>query len=91
MDLYVVSPVGAVSPTTSDPQRDPRRRAETMALMRAMKTLNDSGAFGPTSELTFTFDPVTHKPHPQVVDLRTHEVLLQLALEAVIRMASQLE
>ena len=90
MELYAIRPGGPVTPT-ADVQINPQQRAERTALVQAAKTLNDIQAFGPSSEVTFSLDRVTHKPLLQIVDRQTREVLSQLPPEYLLRMAAQLK
>ena len=90
MELYAISPVGIITPTV-DVQVNPQQRAERTALVQATKAVNDLQSFGPTSEVTFSLDRVTHKPLLQIVDRQTREVISQLPPEYLLRMAAQLK
>lgn len=58
-------------------------------LIQAVKALNAAELFGQNSELTFVFDRQTHKALVRVVDKKTREVLMQVPLENVLRMAQE--
>ena len=90
MELYAIRPVGPITPT-ADAQLTPQQRTERTALVQAKKAVNEVQAFGPTSEVTFSLDRVTHKPVLQIVDRQTREVLSQLPPEYLLRVAAQLK
>ena len=90
MELYAIRPVGPITPT-ADAQLTPQLRAERTALVQATKAVNEVRAFGPTSEVTFSLDRVTHKPLLQIVDRQTGEVISQLPPEYLLRIAAQLK
>jgi len=74
-------------------QRAPIQRAEATQrreLISAAKSINSSGLFG-QNQLVFMVDPQTKRPVIRVEDRDTHEVLLQLPPEYVLRLAKDLQ
>ena len=63
--------------------------AQRRELMQATKTVNASKMLG-QNELVFMVDRATHRPIIRVEDPDTHEVLLQLPPEYVLRLAQEL-
>ncbi len=90
MELHAIRPVGPRTPT-ADAQLTPQQRAERTVLVQATKAANELQAFGPTSEVTFRLDRVTHKAVLQIVDRQTREVISQLPPEYLLRIAAQLK
>jgi len=87
MDISSISPNGY-----SIPQPEPAPRAEAAQrrqLIQAARSINTSGMFG-HNQLVFVVDPQTHRPIIKVEDRETHEVLLQLPPEYVLRLAQEL-
>lgn len=62
---------------------------EQRQLIRAVKALNASDLFGQNSELTFVFDRQTQRALVRVIDKHTHEIVMQIPPEYVIRMAEE--
>jgi len=74
------------------PQASPVAVAEAgqrRDLLQAARLVNDSGILG-HNQLVFLIDRATHLPVIRVVDRVTHEVVLQLPAENVLRMAEDL-
>ncbi len=87
MDLSDVSSVGfvgnlAVPLGASADQQAAKRRQ----LLQAIKTVNESGQLG-RNQIVFMVDSQTHRPIIQVEDRETHEVVLQIPPEYVLRLA----
>ena len=89
MDISAIGSVAHVTRTV-DAQLNPQQRAERVALVQAVKVVNDAQSFGPTSEVTFSLDRGTNKPIMRIIDRETHEVIAQLPPEYLLRMAAQL-
>ncbi|MEX2261285.1 MAG: flagellar protein FlaG [Bryobacteraceae bacterium] len=64
---------------------------ETRALHRAVRELNESGAYGAKNELVFVIDRATRRPLLRVVNRETREVIVQLPPEQVLRLADDLK
>ena len=88
MEISAIRPVGQVTPS-AEVQLNPEQRAERVALVQAAKVVNAAQSFGPTSEVTFSLDPATSKPIMRIIDRETHEVIVQLPPEYLLRMAAQ--
>ncbi len=87
MDVSDVSSVGfaghlAVPSGASAAQQAAERRQ----LFQAVKTVNESGQLG-RNQLVFMVDSQTHRPIIRVEDRETHEVVLQIPPEYVLRLA----
>ncbi len=46
---------------------------------------------GAENELTFVMDPRSHRAIMQVIDRKTHEIVMQLPPEYVVRMAEEID
>ena len=66
------------------------QKAEQQELVRAGRAVNASGLMGADQELTFSMDREARKMVVRVIDRKTHEVLLQIPGEQVLRMAERL-
>ncbi len=58
-------------------------------LIQAARSINDSGLLG-RNQLVFLLDRATHRPVIRIEDTETHEVVLQLPPEYVLRLAQDL-
>ena len=59
-------------------------------LIQAAKSVNESGLLG-HNQLVFLVDRATHRPIIRVEDRETHEVVLQLPPEYVLRLAEDVK
>ena len=87
-----ISPIRV--PTISDygspvQQNQPQTNTQDRELIKAVKALNSTDLFGHESELTFVFDRETHRALVRVVNKQTHEIMMQIPPEYVIRMAEE--
>lgn len=94
MDIGRVQPVGTGFGQTGVNQITDQSGANETAgsqrqLIQAVKAVNGAELFGHDSELTFVFDRQSHKVLVRVVNKNTHEVIMQIPAENVLRMASQ--
>jgi len=87
MDVSSINPGGLSMPqsqTVSVGQAAQRRE-----LIQAAKSVNESGILG-RNQLVFLVDSQTHRPIIRVEDRETHEIVLQLPPEYVLRLAQDL-
>jgi uncharacterized FlaG/YvyC family protein len=63
--------------------------AQRRALMQAARSVNDSGQLG-HNQVVFSIDRATHRPIIRIEDRETHEVVLQVPPEYVLRLAQDL-
>jgi flagellar protein FlaG len=68
----------------------PEEAAQRRKLVQAAKSINASGTLG-QNQLVFMVDRATHRPIIRVEDRETHEVVLQLPPEYVLRLAQDLD
>lgn len=68
----------------------PEQAAKNREILKAIRTINEGGGVGPTSELRFAFDPDTGQPLIKIVDRVTNEVISQLPPEVTLRAAEVL-
>src|SRR5690242_17956424 len=87
MDISSIKPNDYAVPQTAPIQR--AEAAQRRELITAAKSVNASGLFG-QNQLVFLVDPQTRRPVIRVEDRDTHEVLLQLPPEYVLRLAKDL-
>ena len=64
--------------------------AQRREVIQAARSVNESGLLG-QNQLVFLVDRATHRPIIRVEDRETHEVLLQLPPEYVLRLAQDLQ
>jgi flagellar protein FlaG len=65
----------------------PRERVEQARLIQAVKSVNQSGIFGSSDELTFSADPETGRPVIRLVNKDTKEVVRQIPAEYLLRLS----
>lgn len=64
-----------------------QQRAKTQALVKAVRTLNDSGFVGPDREITYSTDSSTKQLIIQVKDKQSGDVVVQWPSEYALEMA----
>ena len=69
----------------------PEQAAKNRELLKAIRTINEGGAVGPSSEVRFSFDRGTGQPLIRIVDRVTNEVITQVPPEVTLRAAQILE
>jgi uncharacterized FlaG/YvyC family protein len=69
----------------------PQKAAENRSLIQAVKALNGTEMFGQDNHLAFQRDPETKQMVIQVINQKTHEVVLQIPSEDVLRLAEELK
>ena len=65
----------------------PEEAAKNRELIKAIKTINEGEALGPSSELRFSFDKATGQDLIKIVDRVTNEVIAQVPGEGALRAA----
>jgi uncharacterized FlaG/YvyC family protein len=83
MEISSIKPAVDLLPQASQAPED---RVERRQLMQATNTVNESGILG-RNQLVFMVDRATHRPIIRVENRDTHEVVLQLPPEYVLRLA----
>jgi len=89
-EMVISSNPGVDTPTL--PQTSPvppAEAAQRRQLMRAAKTVNESGFIG-KNQIVFSVDRATHRPVIRIEDREAHEVVLQLPAEYLLRMAEDI-
>ena len=91
MNISSSTPTGfLITPTaTPTPTVPPEEVAQRQKLLKAAKTVNDSGTLG-ENQLVFVLDRSTHRVIMRLQDRNTHEVVLQVPPEYVLRLAQSL-
>ena len=87
MEISSIQP--NIAPAPQAPPVAATEAAQRRELIQATKLVNESGLLG-HNQLVFLIDRATHKPVMRVEDPETHEVLLQLPPEYVLRLAQDL-
>ena len=89
MDLNSISLLGLYQNTTQTQGQvlTPRERAEQARLIQAVKSVNQSGIFGSSNDLTFSSDPETGRPVIRLVNKDTKEVVRQIPAEYLLRLS----
>ena len=64
-------------------------KAQHRQLVQAANTVNQSGLFG-KNQIVFSVDRATHRSIIRIEDRETHEVILQLPPEYVLRLAQDI-
>jgi flagellar protein FlaG len=65
----------------------PRERAEQSKLIQAVKSVNQSGVFGTSDELTFSSDPESGRMVIRLINKETKEVVRQIPAEYLLRLS----
>jgi uncharacterized FlaG/YvyC family protein len=79
------------APVIAPSEIPPEKAAENRSIIQAVKALNATEMFGHDNQLTFQRDPETKRMVIQLVNPKTHEVVLQIPAEYVLRMAEDLK
>ena len=87
MDVSAIKPGGYVSPQATSVSAS--QAGERRQLLQAAKSVNESGMLG-RNELVFSLDSQTHRTIIRVEDSETHEVVMQIPPEYVLRLAQDL-
>lgn len=89
MELNSLSILGLYQATTQAQGQvlTPRERAEQSRLIQAVKTVNQSGVFGSSDELTFSSDAETGRPVIRLINKETKEVIRQIPAEYLLRLS----
>jgi len=88
MEISSVQP--NVGPSPQAPPVAAEEAAQRRELIQATKSVNDSRLLG-RNQLVFLVDRATHKPIIRVEDPDTHEVVMQLPPDYVLRLAQDLQ
>jgi uncharacterized FlaG/YvyC family protein len=89
MNISSINPGVQLAPQVSAPLPLPEV-AQRRQLISAARAINASGLLG-HNQLVFVVDRQTHRPVIRVEDPDTHEVLLQLPAEYVLRLSQDLK
>jgi flagellar protein FlaG len=89
MDLNSISLLGLYQNTAQvqGQVHTPRERAEQARLIQAVASVNQSGVFGSSDELTFASDPESGRPVIRLVNKETKEVVRQIPAEYLLRLS----
>lgn len=95
MQIFGVNPVDKaaqeqVTRVTGVQAAEVQGRKEQQELIRAVKSVNESGLMGSDHELTFSMDRNAKRMVVRIVDRNTHEVVMQIPDQQVLRMAEEL-
>jgi uncharacterized FlaG/YvyC family protein len=88
MSISSSNPIGPATPP-SLPSVPPEEAAQRQKLVQAAKSVNRSGVLG-QDQIVFSVDRATHRLVIRLEDRDTHEVLLQLPPDYVLRLAQTL-
>ena len=91
-DIQVQQASGLTAPREG-PQASigPEQAARNREIVRAVKTINEGGGLGASSELRFAIDRDTGQTLIRIVDRVTNEVLSQVPPEVALRAAEVLK
>jgi flagellar protein FlaG len=92
MDISSISnlpPPAPVSDSAAAAPASSAQRASTQTLIQAIKAVNAVELFGPENELTYVKDSTSHRIVTRVVNRESHEVVLQIPSDEVLRMAEE--
>jgi uncharacterized FlaG/YvyC family protein len=87
MDVSAVTSADVASPQTSGVS--PAVAAQRRQLVQAGRAVNESGLLG-SNQIVFSVDSQTHRPIIRIEDPVTHEVVLQIPPEYLLRLAQDL-
>jgi len=85
-----VSSISSVAPNVSAPNSAPVAAQDRRTLIQAIRAVNESELFGDYTELTFVVDRATRGAVVRIVDRASREVVEQIPVESVLRMAEDL-
>lgn len=88
MNISSSNPIVSSTPPASV-SIPPEEAAQRRQLVQAAKSVNVSGVLG-QNQLVFSVDPSTHRMVMRVENRDTHEVVLQVPPEYVIRLSQDL-
>jgi uncharacterized FlaG/YvyC family protein len=89
MNISSTNPSASSTLLASAVNVPPEEAAQRRQLVQAAKSVNASGTLG-ENQLVFAVDPSTHHMIMRVENRDTHEVVLQVPPEYVVRMADDL-
>ena len=87
MEVSSISSSGNWARSSASPPAE--KLAERRQLIQATRLVNQSGALG-KNQLVILVDGKTHRPVIRIEDRETHEVVLQVPPEYVLRLAENL-
>jgi flagellar protein FlaG len=89
MDQSSISLVGLhqAAALTQSNVLTPQERAAQSRLVQAVKSVNQSGIFGNSDELSFSVDQSTRRPVIRLINKDTKEVIRQMPPEYVLRLS----
>jgi len=85
-----ISPATSIGPSSAAVGEPVVNAPDQRQLLRSSRLINSSGMLG-QNELVFSVDRATHRPIIRVEDRETHEVVMQLPPEYVLRLAQELD
>ncbi len=89
MDVSLTSSIPPAATVASGVS--PAQARERAQLGQAVSAINNSNIFGLDRELTFSVDRATHQSVIRVIDRETHETIMQIPADYVLRMAEALQ
>src|ERR1700683_882708 len=93
MNISSTNPITSSTPAPPTPAPltlPPEQIKQHQKLLAAAKSVNSSGTLG-QNQLVFVVDRATHRVIMRLQDRNTHEVVLQVPPEYVLRLAQSLE
>jgi uncharacterized FlaG/YvyC family protein len=92
MDISLVRTVTSLAPSQQRQQRQVPSEvlSERRDVIKAANVINSNQAVGPQNELIVSFDRETQRAVTKIVDRKTREVVMQVPLESVLRLAQDL-
>jgi uncharacterized FlaG/YvyC family protein len=88
---HAASQASAVAETPTKPPVNSPANSEQRTLIQAVKTVNESGALGADTEMTFFLDRTTKIPVVRILNSKTGAVIDQIPAEYVLRIAEELK
>ena len=81
----------AVDLNSSNSKDSIQIQTENREIIQAVRAVNASVKLGDNNELTFSLDRHTRRPVIKIVNRETHEVVVQIPNEQVLRLAEYLK
>ena len=81
----------AVDLNSSNSKDSIQIQTENREIIQAVRAVNASVKLGDNNELTFSLDRQTRRPVIKIVNRETHEVIVQIPNEQVLRLAEYLK
>ena len=85
-----ISSIGAIGTQIADLAQPPQLSEQDRSLIRAVRSVNDSGVMGDSNEITYQYDRAARCVVVRVVDRESGDVMDQIPAEYVLKLAEKI-